>query len=46
MAGHYDTEKVKSVYVHVAAIMDPGCVVFCFELSLAAGWQLNNSCDS
>lgn len=41
-SGHHDEEEVKSVDVHVA-IMDPGYLLFDFELSLATGQQLNNS---
>lgn len=41
-SGHHDEEEVKSIYIH-EAIMDPGCLVWGPELSLAIGQQLNSS---
>lgn len=41
-SGLCDKEEIKSMYVYVAT-MDPGCLLFDLDLSLATGHQLNNS---
>lgn len=40
--GHHNEEEVKPINVHVA-VMDPGCLLFDLEQSLATGQQLNSS---
>lgn len=41
-SGLCDKEEIKSMYVYVATV-DPGCLLFDLDLSLATGHQLNNS---
>lgn len=41
-SAHHDEEEIKPIYIHIE-IMNPGCSLFCLELSLATRQQPNDS---